>query len=58
MSPHFDTLFWFLGNQSLLLLLKAAYLAEKQQIPIWIFGLTWLGLEHMIYRTRGEHVNH
>jgi hypothetical protein len=28
------TLFWFLANQSLLFLLSAACLAEKQQIPI------------------------
>jgi hypothetical protein len=31
---HSDTLFWFWANQSLLFLLNAAYLAEKQQIPI------------------------
>jgi hypothetical protein len=29
-----DTLFWFRANQSLLLHLSAACLAEKQQIPI------------------------
>ena len=29
-----DTLFWFRANQSLLSLISAAYLAEKQQIPI------------------------
>jgi hypothetical protein len=34
MSLHPDTLFWFRANQSLLLLLNAACLAEKQQIPI------------------------
>jgi hypothetical protein len=34
MSPHLDTLFWFRANQSLLFLLNAAYLAEKQQIQI------------------------
>ena len=34
MSFHSDTLFWFRSNQSLLLLLNAACLAEKQQIPI------------------------
>jgi hypothetical protein len=34
MSLHSDTLFWFWANQSLLLLLNAACLAEKQQIPI------------------------
>jgi uncharacterized membrane protein len=34
MSLHSDTLFWFWANQSLLILLIAACLAEKQQIPI------------------------
>jgi len=34
MSLHSDTLFWFRANQSLLLFLSAACLAEKQQIPI------------------------
>ena len=42
MSLHSGTLFWFRDNQSLLLLLRAACLAEKQQIPInfIVFGLT------------------
>ena len=34
MLLHSDTLFWFRTNQSLLFLLNAACLAEKQQIPI------------------------
>jgi hypothetical protein len=34
MSLHFDTLSWFRANQSLLFLFNAAYLEEKQQIPI------------------------
>ena len=34
MSLHSDILFWFWANQSLLLLLNAAYLVEKQQIQI------------------------
>jgi hypothetical protein len=34
MSLHSDTLFWFWANQSLLFLLNAAWLVEKQQIPI------------------------
>ena len=34
MSLHSVTLFWFWANQSLLLLLNAAYLTEKRQIPI------------------------
>jgi hypothetical protein len=33
MSLHSDTLFWFRSNQSLLFLLNAVCLAEKQQIP-------------------------
>ena len=40
MSLHSDTLFWFLANQSLLFLLKAAFLAEKQQIPI-LYSFVW-----------------
>jgi hypothetical protein len=34
MSPHSDTVSWFRANQSLLFLLNAARLLEKQQIPI------------------------
>ena len=34
MSLHLDTLFWFRSNQSLLFLINAACLAEKQQIAI------------------------
>jgi hypothetical protein len=34
MSLHSDTLFWFRANQSLFLLLNAAYFVENQQIPI------------------------
>ena len=33
MSLHSDTLFWYQANQSLLLLLNAAFLTDKQQIP-------------------------
>jgi hypothetical protein len=58
MSLHLGTLFWFRANQSLLFLLNAVCLAEKQQIPILVFGLTRLGLEQMFYRTRGKHANH
>ena len=39
MSPYYDTLSSFHGNQSLLLLLKATYLAKEQQLPKFIvFG--------------------
>lgn len=46
-----------------LLLLNAACLVEKQQKQVTmsnfiIFGLTRLGLEHMIYHTCGEHGNY
>jgi hypothetical protein len=46
-----------------LLLLNAACLVEKQQKQVTmsnfiIFGLTRLGLEHMIYHTYGEHGNY
>ena len=59
MSPHSDTLSWFRADQSLLFLLNAACLLEKQQIAICIvFGMTRPGLEPTIYRTRGEHCNH
>jgi hypothetical protein len=34
MSPHSDTLFWFLADQFLLFLLNAVFLAKKQQILI------------------------
>jgi len=34
MSLHSDTLFWFRAKPSLLFLLNAVCLAEKQQIPI------------------------
>ena len=39
-SSHSDTLFWFRANQSLLFLLKDAFLAEKQQIPI-LYSFIW-----------------
>ena len=40
MSPHSDTLSWFRANQSLIFLLNAACLVEKQQIPI-LLSLVW-----------------
>jgi hypothetical protein len=39
-SFHSDTLFWFRANQSLLFLLNAACVAEKQHIPI-LKSLVW-----------------
>jgi hypothetical protein len=53
MLLHSDTLFWFRANQSLLLLLNAACLAEKQQIPI-LKSLLKLTICH----TWGEQANH
>jgi hypothetical protein len=41
MSLHSNTLFWFRANQSLLFLLNAAFLAEKQQIPILYLLFVW-----------------
>jgi hypothetical protein len=56
MSLHLDILFWFRDNQSLLLLINAACLAEKQQIPILVFGLTQPGLEtHDLPHSRRAH---
>jgi hypothetical protein len=51
MSLRLNTLSWFKANQSLLLLLNAACLAKKQQIPISIFGLTRPCLNTMLYYT-------
>ena len=59
MLLHSDTLFWFIANQSLLFLLNAACLADKQQIQIFIvFGLTRPGLEPTSHHTQCEHANH
>ena len=57
MSLHTDTLFWFRANQSLLLLLNEACLAEKQHTNFIVFGLARPGLEPTMYRPRGEHAN-
>jgi len=51
MSLHMDTLSWFQANQSLFVLLNAACLAQKQQIPILVIGFTCQGLEPTIYIT-------
>ena len=60
MSLHWDTLFCFQGNQSLLLLLNAVCLEKKQQIPIW-YPLVWAersSKSRTIYCTWGEHASH
>jgi hypothetical protein len=58
MSLYLDTLSWFRSNQSMLFLLNTACLAEKQQIPLLVFGLTRSWLEPAIYHTRGEYANY
>ena len=40
MPSHTDTVSWFRANQTLLVLLSATSLAEKQQIPI-LWSLVW-----------------
>ena len=57
MSLHSHTLSWFLANQSLLILLWAVCLAEKQQIPTWVFSLIRPWLESTIYHTQSEQAN-
>ena len=59
MSLNSDTLFWFLLNQSLLLLLNTACSAGKQLIPTncIVFGLTRPILKPTIHPIRDEHVN-
>ena len=44
-------------SRSLFLLLNVSYLAQKQQIPILLFGLTQPGLNPTIYHTRSKHAN-
>jgi len=61
MSPHSNTLASFRANQYFLLLLiiNAACLAQKQQIPI-LQSLVRpdLGSKPTTYHTGGKHVNH
>jgi hypothetical protein len=55
MSFLSNTLSWFRAKQSLLLLLKAACLAEKQQtLILLVFRLTRQGFEPRIYCPRGQ----
>ena len=56
MLPQLATLSRFWANQSLLFLLNAECLAEKQQIPI-LQSLVW-PVKPMIYHTQGNHANH
>jgi hypothetical protein len=58
MRSALGTLFRFRANQSLLFLLNATCLAEKQQILILVFGLTWPGLELTVYHIWDEHADH
>ena len=58
-APLGCTLSWFRANQSLVFLLNAVCLVEKQHIQIFIvFGLTRSWLELTVCRTRGQHANH
>ena len=52
MSLHSDTLSWFRAN------LCCVLSREATHTNFIVFGLTWLGLEPMIYLTQGEHANH
>jgi hypothetical protein len=55
---HSATLSWLWDNQSLHFLLNAICLAEKQLIPILVFGLTRPRLEPTISCAGGKHANH
>jgi len=52
---HSDILFQFQDNESLLLLLTAAFLADKQQMSI-LKCFVWP--EPMNYHSQGEHAYH
>jgi hypothetical protein len=58
MSPHSDTLSRFRANQSLLFLINAACLAEKQQIQIYSLRFDPTGARSHDLPHRGEHANH
>ena len=54
MSLHPNTLFWFQANQTLLSLLKAVYLTEKQQ-SLWFDQFR---LKAALYHTWGKDDNY
>ena len=56
MSPHVDTLSWFLANRSLLFLLNAEWLAEKHKYQFDILWFYLIGAT--ISRIPGEHTKH
>ena len=58
MSLKMDTLFWYQANQSVVLLLNAAYLAGSNKYQFHSHWLDPTGLEPTIYCTWGEHANH
>ena len=59
MSSHSDTIAWFPANQSLLFLLIAACLAEKQQIPIvYSLVLHYQARTHDLPHSRRARSNH
>ena len=58
MSSHSDTFVSFRSIQSLLILLNAVSLAEKQEhANFTVFGLTRLGMEPTIYHTLDKHAS-
>ena len=57
-SASYDILLRLQANQSLLLLLNASCLGQKQRIAILhVFGLTWQELKPTLNRTQGVHAN-
>jgi hypothetical protein len=58
MSLQLDTLFWFQANQSLLLLLSAACLVEKNKYQFYSLWLDPTRAQFTIYHTQAEHANH
>ena len=57
MSLHSDRLSWLQANQSVFLLLNAAFLPQKQKIILIVFNLTPPRIEPTIYWTGDDHIN-
>ena len=57
MSLHSDRLSWLQANQSLFLLLNAAFLPQKQKIILIVFNLNPRRIEPTIYWTGDDHIN-
>ena len=56
MLSHSDTLSWFRANRSLLFLLNAACLAQKQQIKYQLYGL-WFNSHSRRWESRISYLN-